>query len=327
MSPESRIAYEKKLKKVKRNRKILAAFILLAVAAAAAAVLSMTVLFNITSIEVKNPGKVYDAKEIISASGLSEGENMVRTDFESAEKRIESTLPYILSANISKSLSGRITITVKDDTAAVIFRVRNGYALADSDGKVLEILKEKPKDTSLKVLKTSAELSASAGKTMDFADEYEKEIYNELCTEMKNSGLFDKVTEIDISDPANIRIVYQNRMRIKLGTASELGDKLSAAAKVIAEEDKNDPSAIAEINVTVPKKVYVNPLNSLEKTTAAEKKAEDETDDSADAGQEEQQETEKATDENSVSENEEESTSDDEDTTTREEEDTIAPEN
>lgn len=270
LTPELREKYFKQLKKVKRNRKILAGVIAFVVVAVVAAALSMTVLFNITSIKVKQAGKFYSEQEIISASGLDNGDNMIRTNFKTASKRIETMLPYVLEARIDKSLSGAVTITIKDDKASMIFSVKNGYAIADADGKVLEIFAKEPENSKLMVLKTGQELTAKPGEYIGFKDENEQSLYETICEALKKAKLYNKTTGIDISSPANIKIEYQHRLRIKIGDISDIDTKLTAAVKTIAMEDESDPNLIGEVNVMTPKKVYVNPLDSLDETEKAE---------------------------------------------------------
>lgn len=326
MTPENRELYLRRLKKVKRNRRILAVAIAVVVVLAVAAVLSMTVFFNISSITVGKNGKIYTEQEIISASGLNVGDNMVRTDFKEVSLRIETMLPYVLSADIDKTFSGAVTITVKDNSASMIFKVKNGYAIADSQGKVLEIVKEIPKKNKLMVLKSSKEMKASPGKHIGFADEKEQELYEQICTALKNAKMYQKITGIDISSPSNIKIEYQGRFRIKIGSITDIDLKLMAATKTIAMEDESDPTEIGEVNVMNPKKVYINPLDTLEETTAPREPKTEKTTQAATEPEEEEteeeneEETQAEADENNE-ETEEESDTEDEETTSENEED------
>ena len=263
LRPESRERYEQRLRAVKRNRKILAIFCAVVVAVLVIAVLSTTVLFNISDIKVAKTGVNYTANEIISASGLNKGDNMVRTDFEKVSKRIEKNLPYVHEAIITKKLSGAVTITVKDATAAIFIEAKQGYAVADINGKVLEILEEIPEDTNFMVIRTKNELEAVPGELFGFADEQEKALYDKLVAQLKDVGLFEGVTAVDISDITSVKVEYQNRLRLLLGSADDLETKLKGAAQTIEMENSKDPNTIAEVNLTIPKKVFVNPVETL----------------------------------------------------------------
>ena len=267
MTPEVRVKYKAKLRRVQRNRKIAAVISIVAVISVIIAALSVTVFFNITDIRVAKAGKAYKAEEIISASGLNIGENMIRTDFNAVSARIEKNLPYILDAQISKSLSGKITITVTDDKASMIYEMENGkFALTDADGKVLEIIDKAPENNKFTVLKTQNEVNSSVGEIISFSSEEESGLYNTIKSTMNTAGLKD-ITKIDISEPTDIYLEYQNRFRLHVGTVTQLEEKLKSAVETIALEDESNPGGIGEINLTIIKKTYVKPLETLDETT------------------------------------------------------------
>ena len=84
LSPEMRERYEKKLKKVTRNRRILTGIIAVVAVAAVFAVLSVTVLFNVSEVKVAKAGTHYKAEQILDAAGVEVGDNMITTDWEKA---------------------------------------------------------------------------------------------------------------------------------------------------------------------------------------------------------------------------------------------------
>ena len=270
MTPEARERYEKKLKIVTRNRKILFGTVAVVVVAAVFAVLSLTVLFNVSEVKVAKAGKHYQPEQIIEAADVDVGDNMVATKWDRVKEKVEQKLPYVLSLEIKKTASGKITFSVVDDTATLVFKTSKGYALADANCKVLEIVKEKPKNKGLTLLTVKNRINADPGETISFADDGESILYDTIRTAIKNSGI-GNITGIDISDPENIYLEYQSRYRLYLGNSEDIEYKLREAKKIIAEEDENDPNQIGEINLSILKKVYVEKLDTLEETTTAKK--------------------------------------------------------
>ena len=270
MTPEARERYEKKLKIVTRNRRILFGTVAVVVVAAVFAVLSLTVLFNVSEVKVAKAGKHYQPEQIIEAADVEVGDNMVATNWDRVKEKVEQKLPYVLSLEIKKTASGKITFSVVDDTATLVFKTSKGYALADANCKVLEIVKEKPKNNGLTLLTVKNRINADPGETISFADDSESILYDTIRTAIKNSGI-GSITGIDISDPENIYLEYQNRYRLYLGNSEDIEYKLREAKKIIAEEDENDPNQIGEINLSILKKVYVEKLDTLEETTTAKK--------------------------------------------------------
>ncbi|MDD6704028.1 MAG: FtsQ-type POTRA domain-containing protein [Clostridiaceae bacterium] len=270
MTPEARERYEKKLKIVTRNRRILFGTVAVVVVAAVFAVLSLTVLFNVSEVKVAKAGKHYQPEQIIEAADVDVGDNMVATNWDRVKEKVEQKLPYVLSLEIKKTASGKITFSVVDDTATLVFKTSKGYALADANCKVLEIVKEKPKNKGLTLLTVKNRINADPGETISFADDGESILYDTIRTAIKNSGI-GNITGIDISDPENIYLEYQSRYRLYLGNSEDIEYKLREAKKIIAEEDENDPNQIGEINLSILKKVYVEKLDTLEETTTAKK--------------------------------------------------------
>ena len=270
MTPEARERYEKKLKIVTRNRRILFGTVAVVVIAAVFAVLSLTVLFNVSEVKVAKAGKHYQPEQIIEAADVEVGDNMVATNWDRVKEKVEQKLPYVLSLEIKKTVSGKITFSVVDDTATLVFKTSKGYALADANCKVLEIVKEKPKNKGLTLLTVKNRINADPGETISFSDDGESILYDTIRTAIKNSGI-GNITGIDISDPENIYLEYQSRYRLYLGNSEDIEYKLREAKKIIAEEDENDPNQIGEINLSILKKVYVEKLDTLEETTTAKK--------------------------------------------------------
>lgn len=263
LRPEARERYEKRLKIVKRNRKILSVGCITISVVLVLLVLSMTVLFNITAINIGKSSAKYTADQIVMASGLNLGDNMVRTNFLKVEERIEQSLPYVKDAVITKSASGKVTINITDAKATMIVKTAQGYAITDVDGKVLEIVKEIPENSVLTVLNIKGSVTAAVSEIIVIGDSDEQAIYNELKTVLTSEGLFNGITEIDLTQKASIKLIYQNRLRLLLGTSDNLEEKIKSGAQVIEKENAQDPELIAEVNLTIPKKVYVNPLETL----------------------------------------------------------------
>lgn len=264
LSPEARGKYDRQLHKVKRNRKILFGICGTLVTIAVLLALSMTVLFNITSVKVSKPGSYYTPDQIILASGLDVGDNMIRTDFSSAELRIEKNLPYVQDAKITKKLTGQVTITITDAKETGIIDFNNGsYLIINNEFKVLRKVEEYPENSNLRRIITKSNPKCSVGDVYKFTSETEKSDFETLVNALESVDLFDKITEIDLTDRASLKAVYKNRLRLIIGTTEEIDVKLKGAAETIALEDKNNPETIAEINLTIPKKVFVNPVDSL----------------------------------------------------------------
>lgn len=266
LRPEARARYEKRLREVKKNRKILMYSGIALGAIVIIMTLCMTVFFNIRSINIAGDGKVYTDEQILMASGIDIGDNMIVTNFKKVEERIEKSLPYVYDAVITKTFTGKVTINITDTKAAIAIKTSQGFVLADMYGKTLETVKSLPENNKLMNLKLKGSITATAGEPFSFSDADEKALYDELIACLDSVSLRSHITEMDLTQRSSIKLVYQGRLRLLLGSSEKLTEKIKSAAKVIEQENEEDPGLIAEINLTIPKKAFVNPVESLEET-------------------------------------------------------------
>ncbi len=98
------------------------------------------VCFKINTIEVE--GNVhYTEEEIVSASGVNLGDNLLLTRDTTVVARLLTQLPYVSSVTLSHRLPDTLVITVAEsDAQAAIYDGSGSWWLMDSSGKLLELL-------------------------------------------------------------------------------------------------------------------------------------------------------------------------------------------
>lgn len=204
--------------------------------------LSLTVLFPVTAFSVSGSSR-YSSQSIIDASGIVEGENVFMSG-RGAEKDICKRLPYIKSADISRSISGKVTIKVKETKGTSVFSFANKYVITDGV-KVLEIADEPP--TGLTVVDTAV-ASADIGGNIVLSDEV-ADTYDRLCTALSDANI-GSITRIELTSPVNIKAVYDDRLILEIGTISDIDKKLQNAVKVIeATQEKYGADVEGTINL------------------------------------------------------------------------------
>ncbi len=270
MLPERRRDYEKRLKKVRRNRLIFAAFISMLILVITVLVLSLTVFFKIDTIKVNGTSR-YDAQQIIETSGIEKGKNLFLSGVNKAKENISSKLTYLSEVNILRKLPSTIVIEVVGADAEYCYSTSGGYALADSKGRVLEIVNADDIPEKTAVIKTKNTFTAVVGEQIEIikdkdegkaaAAEKEHELVKKVLIAIDESKIQD-VTEIDVTTPTSIYVTYQDRFRLNLGNSYELTYKLKSAVQIIIQEDEISTSTSGEINLTNPGNAYVSPDNN-----------------------------------------------------------------
>lgn len=163
----------------KRNNS-LTGIVVFIIAAAIFLLLSTTVFFNVETISVTGESN-YTAQEIIEASGIKAGDNLVRTSTEKCADRIESRLAYIENAKITRSFPGTLIINVEPSVPAANFLCDNHILLISRGGKVLEEISE-PKVGLLNFTGTTPMPGILPGEKFASDDEHKTEAIEKLMS-------------------------------------------------------------------------------------------------------------------------------------------------
>ena len=138
-------------------------------------------------------------------------------------------------------------IEVTEETVSGAIEYKGKYAVVSANGKVLELAEKMPeKCTAIKGLSLS---KAEVGKAVVYADASQKETFQELSAAIK-ANQFDKITEMDFSNPYKIQIVNDGRIIMNLGLSSDLDYKLRFA-KGIFDEGKIKDNERGTLNLSV----------------------------------------------------------------------------
>ncbi len=267
MLPERRRAYEKRRKKVQRNRIIFTSFVSILILLLTVLVLSLTVFFKIDTITVNGTSR-YETDQIIAVSGIQKGKNLFLSGVGKAQENISSQLTYLSEVKVTRKLPSTIVIEVVGSNADFCYQTSGGYALTDSTGRVLEIVNADAVPKTAASVKTNTTFVAVVGEKIAVdenkekehkeADKKELELINTVLSAIRESGIKD-ITEINVTTPTSIYVVYQGRFKLNLGNSLELTYKLKSAVQIIAQEDEISTSTSGEINLDNPGSAYVSP--------------------------------------------------------------------
>lgn len=212
-------------------------------------VLSLTVFFTVKQIGVEGSSP-YPSEEIIQKSGVSLQENLVRLDCTTAEKKILESFIEIDGVKVLKKFPSDVVIKVEKAVPAVILESGGKYVTFSKKYKVLRIDLEKP-DLSVPLIKgVLISPNLEVGSMLGDELKKEKETIETLRQNISTANL-SNITEYDLSNLVDITIIYDNRIRIKLGTMLQLDYKLSFARYILEESGDVGPNIKGTIDATV----------------------------------------------------------------------------
>ena len=238
--------------RARKVRRALLAAAALTVALVAGGLVSIHLIFKVKSVEVTLPeagAPPYSAAEIKAAFGQPLGDNLLGFDAAATAKRMAEELPYLETVTIARKFPDTVLITVTGAHEDYKIPYGGGWAVLSGAAKVLRVTPEEPE--ALMELIGVAAVSPQPGKAVVFDDEEKQRIFGLLCTYIGKHGLVP-AAEIDLTDTLELSYLYDQRVRIVLGTANELDYKLGWAARLLTQqvEDAIGPEETGTLDVS-----------------------------------------------------------------------------
>lgn len=217
------------------------ALIFITIAASATAVFATTVL-KVKTIMVS--GKTaYTAAQIITASGIKPGQNLLSVDKQKVNGNICSDLPNILNVKTQLQLPKTVMLEVTQDMPQYVVKAADKYAFLDKDFKVISLNADANNRGDAQLLDGVQVANAMVGRPVVFKDKSATKTIAGLFSAFKSAGI-GKIEEINISNQYEISALYDNRITIHIGTSLGLKEKLRMANEVlttkISASDKGD---------------------------------------------------------------------------------------
>ncbi len=234
---EARSISKKKQERKRQIKKRLGLALLAFVVICVSVILALTVLFKINTIAFKGE-KVYSNAQLIEASGVEIGDSLFSVNEEKLSDLLSKKLPYIKSATVSRKLPDTLVIELKAARECAAFTYGEGYILVDDEGKILDnnatMLRE-----NVAVVSGVSPKSATEGELVSLGN---KDITSDFITIISalRENEFNGVTEIRF-EKNEFKVVYQDRIIIKMGAMENLEVKLQRAKAAIDKENQMNP--------------------------------------------------------------------------------------
>ncbi len=206
-------------------------------------ILMLTVFFNVNTVKVTGRS-IYTEQEILDASGVNLGDNLIRMSSDDIAKNITESLPYVKSVKVNKSLPDALGIEVAPASESMLFETESGMFVIDPDFKILRSTTEKAKGL-LRVKGIKSE-EFSPGEIVQFEDQHQRDVLKDVVGLCKAKG-FDPVL-IDVESLVDIRFVINGKLYIKLGSYTEMGGKFNHLETMLKTIENDISASISLIN-------------------------------------------------------------------------------
>lgn len=263
-------ALERQRRKEARKKKIIFAYGIVFFLAMLVVVIFVfsKFFFSVRTITVKCD-KLYDEQDILDACGVEKGSILFTVDTEAVSYSIQSTLPFVISAEVTRDYPGTLVISVKETKAEFFFEISDQYVVVSKELKVLDLVANQDKLEKeygkLVQIEMPTLRNAVVGKVLEFDDPGDKKFIPDLLYMLDVCGMRKNVYSINAKVRFDIQLNYENNFTVKLGNTSDFESKLLFAKKIIENFEKGTGGTV---DVKNPDKGYAivdNPDNLLPK--------------------------------------------------------------
>jgi len=209
---------------------------------------------------VINGAVTYTPEEIIDASGVSRGNNLLYLNIRTVEQNIRKELPYISSVEISRDLPDTLTITVTESKPVAYILFSGDIVIIDSSGRVLDIIQSHSMDiTNLIEVRGVLLSDAKIGNMLKSelgVEQYLSAMQNVLAS-MEKEGIANDINYLDVSNINNISFGYLGMYRVIVGGVGELRIKLNRLPSDIRDLKERYPNTRGVYNMTDESRHYI----------------------------------------------------------------------
>lgn len=242
-----------------KRRKSTSAAVYVPVAALIIIFLTMfgtSIFFKISAIEIKTntagSAARYSDEQILKASGIRVGENIVLVSTLDAKKGILKALPYIRDVSITRDMPDRIVIEANYSSEIATVEWQGGVAVIDSDGKVLDHVDKAP-DNLIKIIGLNP-VGAREGDvlTVEYSGLTRLTSMIEVLKTIEGAEMNDKVSYLDVTNISKISFGYLARFNVLLGVSEGVKNKVNYLPEEISKvEAKGQDDSPGTLNMSI----------------------------------------------------------------------------
>jgi cell division protein FtsQ len=248
----ARRSTSKKRRRAKRRLSKFAYFLVLLIVALCAAALCGAVFLKVDTITVSGKSS-YSSAQIVEASGIKNGTNLLNIDKDGAVLKICEKLPYIADAQVQISPPTTINIVVTENQPKYAIKYAKQFALADENLKALGLSPDTKKYPNVLKIDGAEITNFEDGSQIALKDKTQVESIKALAAAVKEAGI-PKITSMNVADSYQLLVVYDNRITIVVGSEVEADKKLKDAAAII--KTKIQQSDKGSLDVSTQNKRY-----------------------------------------------------------------------
>ena len=216
--------------------------------AAITVVAALTLFFKVETILVTGAGR-YSAADIIAASGVETGDNLVLLDRYRVSQRIYTALHYITDVRPKPKFPNTLEIEVTETQAAAAIQGAGGWWLLSTSGKILEAVDAPAAADYLQIKGIQAETPAVSSPAVLPEDSHlTAERLSALLTALATQEALPRADALDCSDSRKLVLHYDGRLQVEMFYNADFDFKITCLLSAV---DKLEPNETGILRMTM----------------------------------------------------------------------------
>lgn len=208
--------------------------------AAVAVVAALTLFFKVDKIEVTGSSR-YQAEEIIAASGVERGDNLILLDRRKTARRLYTELPYITQVQVTPKFPDTLLVEVTEVQAIASIQGAGTYWLLSAKGKLLEPADETAAADYLPISGVEA-VSPAVSHVLELPEDspLTRERLAALLEALESRGMLARADGLDLSDRDILVLGYDGRFQVEMFYDADFDFKLHCLQEAVELLEPNE---------------------------------------------------------------------------------------
>ena len=208
--------------------------LIIMLAVVAAIVFGVAIFFKVNTIEIQG-NTVYSADQIIEASQIQQGDNLLTVNKALAVGNIKAALPYVEDVSIARSLPDGIIIQVRESVVSfAVMTDTNACWLVGPSGKALERIDASLQEQYPQIIGVTLN-NPTAGQTVTAVNQSALDAVLSLFSELDGTGILEHTASVNVEKEYDIVLQYDDRYEIDLGSTDRLDYKVQYLQAILKE--------------------------------------------------------------------------------------------
>ena len=208
--------------------------LLVMAAVVAAIVFGIAIFMKINTVEVQG-NTIYSYENVLQASGIEQGDNLLTLNRAATVGRIQAALPYVETVSVGRSLPDTVVIRITESESVFCVDAEDGgFWLINTRGKAMERIEAEAAEDYPRIAGISL-VKPESGQMAVASDTQALQAALSVLEQMDGTGLLDRIRQMDVSRQFDISLQYDDRFTVLLGGTEEMEYKIRYLTAILEQ--------------------------------------------------------------------------------------------